>query len=84
MYFSCKCLEDISPACTYSEIRDEIKFIYHMARTAPRALLLQNYWENARMRAVRISAGRAGKSRTALLGTRTAPCDAILEDFVAF
>ena len=40
MYFSCKCLEDISPACTYSEIRDEIKFIYHMARTAPRALSL--------------------------------------------
>ena len=55
-----------------------------MARTAPRALLLQNHWENARMRAVRISASRAGKSRTALLGTRTAPCDAILGDFVAF
>ena len=36
------------------------------------------------MRAVRISASRAGKSRTTLLGTRTAPCDAILEDFVAF
>ena len=47
-----------------------------MARTAPCALLLQSYWENPRM--------RAGKSRTALLGTRTAPCDAILEDFVAF
>ena len=29
---------------------------------------------------------RAGpeKNRTALLATRTAPCDAILEDFVAF
>ena len=36
------------------------------------------------MRAVRISASRAGKSRTALLGTRTAPYDAVLEDFVAF
>ena len=36
------------------------------------------------MRAVRICASRAGKSRTALLGTRTALCDAILEDFVAF
>ena len=59
-----------------------------MARTAPRALpralSLQNYWENPRMIAVRISASRAGKSRTALLGTRTAPCDAILEDFVVF
>ena len=40
---------------------------YHMARTTPRALSLQNYWENPRMRAVRISAGRAEKSRTALL-----------------
>lgn len=55
-----------------------------MARTAPRALSLQNYWENHRMRAVRICTSGAGKSRTALLGTRTAPCDAILEDFVAF
>ena len=36
------------------------------------------------MTAVRMSASRAGKSGTALLGTRTAPCDAILEDFVAF
>ena len=36
------------------------------------------------MRAVRINASRAGKSRKALLGTHTAPCDAILEDFVAF
>ena len=36
------------------------------------------------MRAVRISASRAGKSRTALLGTRTAACDAILVDLVAF
>ena len=57
---------------------------YHMARTAPRALLLQSYWENPRVRAVRISASRVGKSRTALLGTRTAPCDTILGDFVAF
>ena len=57
-----------------------------MARTAPRALSLQNYWENAyaRMRAVRTSASRTGKSHTALLGTRTDPCDAILGDFVAF
>ena len=36
------------------------------------------------MRAVRISSNRVRKSRTALLGTRTAPCDEILEDFVAF
>ena len=36
------------------------------------------------MKAVRFSASRAGKSRTALLGTHTTPCDAILEDFVAF
>ena len=36
------------------------------------------------MRAVRIGASRAGKSRTALLGTRTAPYDGVLEDFVAF
>ena len=36
------------------------------------------------MKAVCISAGRAGKGPTALLATRTAPCNAILEDFVAF
>ena len=36
------------------------------------------------MRVVRISVSRAGKSHTALLGTHTAPCDAILGDFVAF
>ena len=38
------------------------------------------------MRAVyiRISASRAGKSRTALLGTQTAQRNAILEEFVAF
>ena len=57
------------------------KMDYHMA---PRGLSLQIYWENPRMRAVRISASRAGKSRTALLGTRTAPCNASLGDFVAF
>ena len=55
-----------------------------MARTATRALSLQNYWENPRVRALRISARRAGKSRSALLGTPTAPRDAILGDFVAF
>ena len=55
-----------------------------MASTAPRALSLQNYWKNACMRAVHISARRAGKSGTALLGTRTAPCDAILGQVVAF
>ena len=60
------------------------KSFYHMARTAPRALSLQNYWENPCMRAVRISASTAGKSRMALLGTRTAPCDAILRNFVPF
>ena len=43
-----------------------------MTRTAPRALSLQNYWENPRMRAVRDGASRAGKSRPALLGSRTA------------
>ena len=53
-----------------------------MARTAPRALSMQNYCENARMRAVRISVSRAGKSRTALLGTHIAHRDAILGDFV--
>ena len=36
------------------------------------------------MKAVRISAIRAGKSRTALLGTHTAQHDAILAEFVAF
>ena len=36
------------------------------------------------MRAVSISARRAGKSRTALLGTHTAPCDAILDGFRRF
>ena len=36
------------------------------------------------MKAVRISASRAGKSRTTQLATLTAPCDAILDDFVAF
>ena len=56
----------------------------HVARTARRALSLQNYWENPRMRGVRDGASRAGKSRAALLGTRTAPYDGILEDFVAF
>ena len=68
------------------------KKIYHMARTAPRALSLQSYWENPRMRAVRVSASRTGKSRSALLRTRarrararTSPCNAAsLEDFVAF
>ena len=45
---------------------------YHMTRTAPRALLLQNYWENSRMRAVRDGASWAGKSRPALLWSRTA------------
>ena len=38
-----------------------------MTRTAPRALLLQNYWENPRMRAVRDGASRAGKSRPCLV-----------------
>ena len=47
-----------------------------MARTGPRALLLQNYWENPCMRAV--------KSCAALLGTRTAECNAIFGHFVAF
>ena len=45
---------------------------YHMTRTAPRALSLQNYRENPRMRAERDGASRAGKSRPALLGSRTA------------
>ena len=37
------------------------------------------------MRAVRISASRAGKSRTALLETGTATCDAVfLADFFTF
>ena len=49
-----------------------ITLIYHMTRTAPRALSLQNYCENPRMRAVRDGASRAGKSRPALLGSRTA------------
>ena len=31
---------------------------YYMTRTAPRALSLQNYWENPRMRAVRDGASR--------------------------
>ena len=65
------------------DIRSQIH-IYHMARTAPCPLSLQNYWEYSRMRAVRISASRAGKSRTALLRTGTAPRDAIIGDFVAF
>ena len=43
-----------------------------MTRTALRALSLQNYWENPRMRAVRDGASKAGKSRPALLGSRTA------------
>ena len=45
---------------------------YHMTRTAPRALSLQNYLENPRMRAVRDGASRAGKSHPALLGSRKA------------
>ena len=45
---------------------------YHMTRTAPRALSLQNYRENPRMRAVSDGASRARKSRPALLGLRTA------------
>ena len=49
-----------------------ISTYYHMTRTAPRALSLQNYGENHRMRAVRDDASRAGKSRPALLGLRTA------------
>ena len=43
-----------------------------MTRMAPRALSLQNYWENPRMRAERDGASRAGESRPALLGSRTA------------
>ena len=39
--------------------------------------------ENTLLRVVRISASRAGKSRTSLLGTCTAVCDEILKDFVA-
>ena len=46
--------------------------IYHETSTAPRALSLQNYRENSRMMAVRNGASRAGKSRPALLGSRTA------------
>ena len=45
---------------------------YHMTHTAPRALSLQNYWENPCMRAVRDGESRAGKSSPALLGSRTA------------
>ena len=41
---------------------------YHMTRTAPRALSLQN----PRMKAVRDSASRAGISGPDLLGSRTA------------
>ena len=49
---------------------------YHMTRTVPRALSLQNYWENPRMRAVRDGSSRAAlKSRPALVGSRTALCE---------
>ena len=48
------------------------KTFYHMTGTAPRALSLQNYRENPRMRAVRDGVSRAGKSRPALLGSCTA------------
>ena len=43
-----------------------------MTRTAPRALSLQNYGENPRVRAERDGASRSGKSRPDLLGSRTA------------
>ena len=46
-----------------------------MTRTAPRALSLQNYRENPRVRVVRDGVSRAGKSRPALLGSRTALCE---------
>lgn len=39
---------------------------------------------NPQKSAACISASKAEKRRTALLATRTVPCDAILEDFVAF
>ena len=57
-------------ACGWSD-----KSLYHMTRTAPRALSLQNYCENPRMRAVRDGTSRAGISRPALLGSRTAVCE---------
>ena len=57
-------------SCMVDEIVRNI--FYYMTRTAPRALSLQNYWENPRMRAVRDGASRSGKSRPDLLGSRTA------------
>ena len=47
---------------------------YHMAPTAPcfHCKTIEHWCD------------KAAKRRTALLGTLTAPCDAILEDFVAF
>ena len=48
------------------------KNIYHMTRTALRALSLQNHWWKSRMRDVRIYASGAGKSRTALPQKRSA------------
>ena len=44
---------------------------------------IANYLQNPRMRAVRDSANRAGKSPTALLGLHTALRDAICDNFVA-
>ena len=49
---------------------------YHMTRAAPGVLSIANYLPNPRMKAVRDSASRARKSRTALR-------DVICDNFVA-
>ena len=57
---------------------------YHMTHTALHAFNA-NYLQNPCMRAIRDSASRAGKSRTALLhvGSLAAPRDVIYDNFVA-
>ena len=59
-----------SLSCTCVRFTDQLRWIYYMTRTTPRALSLQNYWENPRMRAVRDGASRSGKSRPDLLRSR--------------
>ena len=57
---------------------------YYMARTAPRALSLQNYWEIPVRGPYALARARPEKAVRPLLGTRATPCDAILGDFIAF
>lgn len=76
--------ENCSLLGTYS-VRGQISKLFIWPVRPARAFILKLLRKSPyeALRAVRISASRAEKSRTALLGTRTASSNTILEDFVA-